>query len=228
LSGAAQVAALVLLLLADANVLSRGFRQIGLVGVGLARTIRAAAVGAVIAIPLTLAASLIFQLLWPALGLSPPTDHELIRIMKSTPGRELRWLIALTAIFVAPFFEELLFRGHFQTALAATFRAMIPPPPPRGFEPVLLGELQMQSSEAPRPPAVPAEPTWPRWAAIIFTSLLFAMVHEAGSGSRWMLPPLFLLSLCLGYAYERTGNLRVPIIMHAAFNALSVTFVLLI
>ena len=38
--------------------------------------------------------------------------------------------------------------------------------------------------------------------------------------------PIFVLSLCLGYAYERTRNLWVPIFMHAAFNASSVVMFL--
>ena len=37
----------------------------------------------------------------------------------------------------------------------------------------------------------------------------------------WMAPLIFVLSLCLGYAYERTGNLWVSIIIHAAFNTTS-------
>ena len=32
------------------------------------------------------------------------------------------------------------------------------------------------------------------------------------------MPPIFLLALCLGYAYERTGNLWTTITMHALFN----------
>jgi membrane protease YdiL (CAAX protease family) len=43
------------------------------------------------------------------------------------------------------------------------------------------------------------------------------MFHPA-----WMRPPLFLLSVCIGYAYERTGNLWVAIIIHAGFNAFNV------
>ena len=34
--------------------------------------------------------------------------------------------------------------------------------------------------------------------------------------------PIFALSLCFGYMYERTGNLWVPMFMHAMFNGLSI------
>jgi membrane protease YdiL (CAAX protease family) len=60
---------------------------------------------------------------------------------------------------------------------------------------------------------------WPaartRWFAVLFTSIVFALAH----GDPWAMPPIFVLSLCLGYAYERTGNIWVSITMHAAFNA---------
>jgi membrane protease YdiL (CAAX protease family) len=54
-----------------------------------------------------------------------------------------------------------------------------------------------------------------RWLAVVLTSLFFAMAH----GDWWARPPIFVLSLCLGYAYERTGNLWTSITIHAAFNA---------
>jgi membrane protease YdiL (CAAX protease family) len=54
-----------------------------------------------------------------------------------------------------------------------------------------------------------------RWLAVVFTSLLFASAHS----DWWSRPPIFVLSLCLGYAYERTGNLWTSITIHAAFNA---------
>ncbi len=51
------------------------------------------------------------------------------------------------------------------------------------------------------------------WVAIFITATLFAVIHEA-----WSAPPILLLAIALGYAYERTGNLWVPIVMHALFN----------
>ncbi|MEO6437070.1 MAG: CPBP family intramembrane glutamic endopeptidase [Tepidisphaeraceae bacterium] len=51
------------------------------------------------------------------------------------------------------------------------------------------------------------------WLAVIMASIPFALVHPL-----WTTPLIFLLALCLGYAYERTGNLWVPIVMHALFN----------
>lgn len=54
------------------------------------------------------------------------------------------------------------------------------------------------------------------WIAIVATSLGFALIH-----SIWMAPAIFVLSLCIGYLYERTGNLWAAILMHAGFNAVN-------
>jgi membrane protease YdiL (CAAX protease family) len=68
-------------------------------------------------------------------------------------------------------------------------------------------------------PAV--SPARTRWAAVIVTALLFAAVH-----SLWSAPAIFVLALCLGYAYERTGNLWTSIAIHAVFNATEVAIYL--
>ena len=61
------------------------------------------------------------------------------------------------------------------------------------------------------------------WIAIVITSGLFSMVH--GNVPHW--PALFLLGVCLGYAYEKSGSLFRPIFIHAFFNAITVILVLL-
>jgi membrane protease YdiL (CAAX protease family) len=61
------------------------------------------------------------------------------------------------------------------------------------------------------------------WIAIFISSGLFSMVH--GNVQHW--PALFLLSLCLGYAYEKSGSLFRPIFIHAIFNTITIIFVLL-
>lgn len=50
------------------------------------------------------------------------------------------------------------------------------------------------------------------------TSLLFAVLH----GHAASIPALFALAVCLGLAYEKSGSLLVPMIMHAVFNAVSI------
>lgn len=54
-----------------------------------------------------------------------------------------------------------------------------------------------------------------RWAAISIASLAFALVHLQ---QPYAMPALGLLSVLLGFAYERTGSLLPPIAIHALFN----------
>lgn len=60
------------------------------------------------------------------------------------------------------------------------------------------------------------------WLAILISSVLFAALH-ANIG-HW--PALFMLALCLGYSYEKSGSLFRPIFIHSLFNAIAITMVL--
>jgi len=61
------------------------------------------------------------------------------------------------------------------------------------------------------------------WGAVIITSVVFAIMHPIPQ--HW--PTLFILALCLGYAYEKSGSLLRPIFIHVLFNASSVIFTML-
>jgi membrane protease YdiL (CAAX protease family) len=56
------------------------------------------------------------------------------------------------------------------------------------------------------------------FVSIMVTSLLFAVLH----GHAASVPALFTLAVCLALAYEKSGTLLVPMIMHAVFNAVSI------
>ena len=56
------------------------------------------------------------------------------------------------------------------------------------------------------------------WAAIAISSALFATVHS--TAAHW--PALFVLSMCMGYAYEKSGSLLRSIVVHSLFNLGSV------
>lgn len=60
------------------------------------------------------------------------------------------------------------------------------------------------------------------FVSMVGTSLLFAVLH----GHMASIPALFTLAMCLGLAYEKTGSLLVPMIMHAVFNTVSVVAIL--
>jgi uncharacterized protein len=58
-----------------------------------------------------------------------------------------------------------------------------------------------------------------RWSAVIMASIAFTVMHL---GMPWqVLPGLFVLSMILGWLYERTGSLLPCILLHAGFNALN-------
>ena len=57
------------------------------------------------------------------------------------------------------------------------------------------------------------------WLAICIASLAFALVHRP----YWhTMPALFVLSIALGYNYERCGRLYPSILMHTIFNAVNI------
>ena len=60
-------------------------------------------------------------------------------------------------------------------------------------------------------------------AGVVLNAALFAGIHLHVPS----LAPLFLFAVCLTLAYERTGSLLVPMTMHALFNALSVSLLVL-
>jgi membrane protease YdiL (CAAX protease family) len=62
------------------------------------------------------------------------------------------------------------------------------------------------------------------WLSIAIGSFFFVLFHAAPS--HW--PALFVLSMSLGYSYERSGSLLRPIFIHAIFNVTSVLATLLI
>lgn len=64
-----------------------------------------------------------------------------------------------------------------------------------------------------------------RWLAIAITSVIFAAAH--GTVDAHALPVLFVLSLAFGWAYERSGRLAVPIVIHVLFNASNFTLALM-
>jgi membrane protease YdiL (CAAX protease family) len=52
-------------------------------------------------------------------------------------------------------------------------------------------------------------------SAVLFSALVFALVHPAVSAL-----PVFLMALLAAAAYERTGWLATPIVAHMTYNAI--------
>jgi membrane protease YdiL (CAAX protease family) len=61
------------------------------------------------------------------------------------------------------------------------------------------------------------------WASIAICSFIFVIFHAIPS--HW--PALFILSMGIGYSYEKSGLMFRPIFFHAIFNAVSVIAALL-
>jgi membrane protease YdiL (CAAX protease family) len=205
------------------------FRRAGRVGLGLSLRqlpagIKSGLIGAAVMVPLVFLSAKLTDLLWQAIHYDHEKSHELLKLLGESQRPLMSALLVASAVAVAPLFEETLFRGHLQTLFAYAFRRLgryrqspafdvipITPPSAAPIFPELI---------APPPPAPPDDIYRPgvaaRWLAIVITSLLFSAVHPA-----WTIPPIFVLSCCLGYAYERTANLWTVIVMHACFNLTS-------
>ena len=123
-------------------------------------------------------------------------QHQQLTMITQYPQLPLRILIFITAVVIAPLFEEMLFRGLFQTMIRSYIED-------RG--PWLVAQGTGHNING-------------AWPAILISSMLFAAIH-ANTG-HW--PALFVLGVCMGYAYEKSGSLFRPIFIHALFNAASI------
>jgi membrane protease YdiL (CAAX protease family) len=214
-------------------------------------------VGTLIAIPVVFWAGFLTVIGWELIGYEHPREHEMLNALSATSNAAVQWLIVLTAVVGAPVFEEIFFRGLLQTALKTLFvrqhvqsapedkqpppvsmtaptQPMIAPPVPEPAMDTDVGTTQspdaQQRTASPHPDPLEYRRVVPMqsvsllgiWTAVLISSAVFGLVHEL-----WTVPPIFVLSICLGYAYERTGNLWVPLTMHACFNAFNVVQFLL-
>jgi len=143
-------------------------------------------------------------------------ELETIELYRELP---VRVMVVITAIVIVPVFEEMLFRGLFQT----TIRSFI--------SRFLADQTSQNAGQAACPaggePENPAQPGPARafngaWLSILASSVLFAAVHA--NAGHW--PALFVLAVCMGYAYEKSGSLFRPIFIHSFFNAVNITAVL--
>ncbi len=129
--------------------------------------------------------------------------HEELKTIIAHPQLPLRVLIIVVSVAVFPVFEEMLFRGLFQTM----FRSFLARPRP------VRSESRSQTGPAS------ARTSNGAWLSIAISSGLFATVH-ANLG-HW--PALFVLAVCMGYSYEKSGSLFRPIFIHSLFNAITIT-----
>jgi membrane protease YdiL (CAAX protease family) len=144
----------------------------------------------VVIIPLMFGVMWLTEKFWTAIQFKHPTEHDLLKILGNESNPMWKVGIIISAVVLAPLFEEFFFRGTLQAGLSALF----------------------------------GNSKGPRWLAILLASICFTAVH----GALWLAPPIFFLSICLGFAYDRSRNLWVPIAVHSVFNATSVILFLLL
>jgi len=136
-------------------------------------------------------------------------QHQQLTMITEYPQLPLRIMIFIVAVVIASLFEEMLFRGLFQTTIRSYFEAHIWSPIARGTGQKDRVPASMHHSGTDR---------YGAWAAILISSGLFAATH-ADTG-HW--PALFVLGICIGYAYEKSGSLFRPIFIHSFFNATNI------
>jgi membrane protease YdiL (CAAX protease family) len=183
---------LVFILVGDAAVSNSLRQNLGLSRRGLVGGAAVGLVGAVIVVPPLFLLSELVEKIYQRVHFPHPTEHPLLRALGEGPSPLVQWAIIIGACVIAPLWEEILFRGHLQTLLKR----------------MVLWLARRRGSHSSFPLA--------DWLAIGVTSYLFMLMHPM-----WSWPVIFVLAVCLGYAYERTGNLWVPITLHAAFNTAS-------
>lgn len=125
-------------------------------------------------------------------------QHQELELITEHSQLALRIVIVIVAVIVAPLLEELLFRGLVQTTLVSHISYVV----------------RRVSNDEPRT----IRSGLRVWLAIAISSGLFAMMHA--NPGHW--PALFVLSVCLGYAYEKSGSLFRPIFIHSFFNTVSI------
>ena len=131
--------------------------------------------------------------------------HQELQFITEYSQLPLRITIIIVAVVMAPLLEELLFRGLVQTMVRS-----------------LIGDwLLVTGNRAPQlshrsPVTLDQSPA--AWVAIAASSGLFTLMHA--DPAHW--PALFVLGVCMGYAYEKSGSLLRPIFIHAIFNSASI------
>ena len=141
-----------------------------------------------------------------------PTNAPIDQLFQA-PGAA--WVLFAFGVTLAPFFEEMAFRGFLLPALCTAYDWCIE-----------------HFTGAPRRPLDDEEnPQWSLWAMIVaslLTSIPFALMHGAQTG--WSLGPFLLLifvSLVLCSVRLRTRSLAASTMVHSFYNFMLFSFMLL-
>ena len=140
-------------------------------------------------------------------------QHQQLKLITEYSQLPPRILIIVVAVVIAPLLEEMLFRGFFQTTIRSYLDAR-PSNAEFRLKPAVGGSMLHRKVSC----GDTRRGSGKAWLAIAISSGLFTAIH-ANTG-HW--PALFVLGVCLGYAYEKSGSLFRPIFIHSLFNAASI------
>jgi hypothetical protein len=141
-----------------------------------------------------------------------PTNAPIDQLFKA-PGAA--WIFFAFGVTLAPFFEEMAFRGFLLPSLCTAYDWTV----------------EHFTGAAKRPVDEDNNPQWSLTAMILgslFTSIPFALMHGAQTG--WSLGPFLLLifvSLVLCAVRLRTRSLAASTLVHACYNFMLFSFMLL-
>lgn len=146
----------------------------------------------------------------------PETQHPFIEQAMSNPSLAMLLAVAVSAIVVAPLFEETVFRLLFQGWLETAERRHVIA---RG----IADDNESGRADSHRPSGWWGLPVG--WTPMLCSAVLFGLAHW-GHGLDPI--PLIGLGLILGYIYQRTHRVLPCMILHALFNAFTVSYVALL
>lgn len=119
------------------------------------------------------------------------SEHALVQLARETHNAGTLVLISLAAVIMAPLVEEFLVRVVLQGWLEKKQR-----------------QFRKRRGDANESPA--------GWGPIVVSGAIFAVLHEWPDSIA-----LFILSLFLGYAYQRTHRIVAPLAVHVLVNSLA-------
>ncbi|MCJ7777364.1 MAG: CPBP family intramembrane metalloprotease [Sedimentisphaerales bacterium] len=123
-------------------------------------------------------------------------QHQELQLIKASAQLPIRILIIISAVVASPILEEMLFRGLFQTLIVNRISYVV-----GRRSKYEIAKYEIAS-----------------WISIAFSSIIFVLFHQ--NVAHW--PALFVLAVCLGYAYEKSGSLFRPIFIHSLFNGITI------
>jgi membrane protease YdiL (CAAX protease family) len=136
-------------------------------------------------------------------------QHQQLELITEYPQLPLRIMIVFVAVVIAPLLEEMMFRGFVQTTI-------------RSILDLRFSHSDCRFETGNQQPTIGNRQSTTAWPAIAASSVFFAIMHA--DPGHW--PALFVLGVCLGYSYEKSGSLFRPIFIHLFFNASSVAIAL--